>query len=171
MHKWAAEIIGTFILVFAGTAAIVVNASTAGVISHLGVALVFGLVVMAMVFTIGDVSGAHMNPAVTIAFWLAGRFEGRAVPIYIASQFVGGMLGSLLVRGLFGNVAHLGATLPAGSAWQSFVLEVVLTAILMFVVLRVSSGAKEKRDHGPLWPSAPSWRWKPPSPGPSPALP
>lgn len=141
--KYFAEAIGTFTLVFAGTAAIVVNATQGGVIGHVGIAAVFGLVVAAMIYAIGDLSGAHMNPAVTIGFWLARRFPGREVFPYIASQCAGALAASAVVRLLFSNVAALGATLPAGSSGQSFILEIILTFFLMFVIIRVATGAKE----------------------------
>jgi len=139
-----AEFFGTFCLVFAGTGAIVVNEISGGAISHAGVALVFGLVVLAMVYSVGDISGAHLNPAVTLGFFLAGRFGGRMVAHYIAVQMGGALAASLLLRALFPESGTLGATVPAGPAWQSFVLEVFLSAILMFVVLSVSSGSKER---------------------------
>ncbi len=138
-----AEGIGTFILVFAGTGAIVVNDVTGGTITHVGIALTFGLVVMAMIYTLGDVSGCHINPAATISFWLARKFPGRLVFPYIASQAAGAILASLLLRFLFTHPT-LGATLPSGSVLQSFVLEVLLTAVLMFVALSVATGAQEK---------------------------
>jgi aquaporin Z len=138
-----AEAAGAFVLVFAGTAAVVVN-GLYGSVTHVGVSLVFGLVVLALIYAVGDVSGAHLNPAVTTAFWLAGRFPAARVPAYAVSQFAGALTASLTVRLLFPAHDTLGATLPAGGAWQSFVLEVLLTLFLMFVVLCVSTGAKEK---------------------------
>lgn len=145
MHrrKYAAEALGTFAMVFAGTGAIVINAVTGGGVTHVGIALTFGLIVMAMIYAVGDVSGAHLNPAVTVGFWLARRLPGRCVLPYVASQLAGACLASGLLLGLFGDHAHLGATLPRGSDGQSFVLEAVLTAILMFVILCVSTGPKE----------------------------
>ena len=144
MNRFVAEAIGTFALVFAGTGAIVVNDLSQGAISHVGVALTFGLVVMAMIYAIGDISGAHLNPAVTLGFWLAARFPREDVVPYIASQLTGALTASVLVRGVFGAHSTLGATLPAGSVWQSFVLEIVLTLLLMFTILNVATGAKEK---------------------------
>jgi aquaporin Z len=142
MRKLAAEVLGTFILVFAGTGAVIVNAN--GAVTPVGVALTFGLVVMAMIYALGDVSGCHLNPAVTLGFFAARRFEGRWVVPYILSQCGGALLASLLLCLLFPDHGNLGATLPAGAALQSFVLEVILTFILMFVILSVSTGAKEK---------------------------
>jgi aquaporin NIP len=143
-HKLLAEALGTFILIFAGTGAIVINQVSGGSITHLGIALAFGLVVMAMIYTFGDISGAHLNPAVTTAFAAAGRFPWKNVPLYLAAQISGALAGSVSLRLLFPEATTLGATLPAGSPTQSFVLEVILTAILMLTVLSVSTGAKEK---------------------------
>ena len=143
-RRVAAEAIGTFALVFAGTGAIVVDGLTGGEITHLGVALAFGLVVMTMIHAIGDVSGGHLNPAVTVGFWVSRRFPLRDVPGYVAGQCVGAAAGSLTVAGLFTRAAGVGVTAPAGGPWPSFALEVVLTALLMFVILGVSTGAREK---------------------------
>jgi aquaporin NIP len=143
-NKLFAEFFGTFTLVFAGTGAIVINHASQGAIGHAGIALTFGLVVLAMIYAFGDVSGAHLNPAVTLAFAAAGRMLWAEVPRYLASQVAGAFAASGLLRVLFPANATLGATLPAGPPWQSFVLEVVLTAILMLVILSVSTGAKEK---------------------------
>lgn len=144
MRRLLAEALGTFCLVFAGTGAIVVDQSTGGSITHAGVALTFGLVVMAMIYTFGDVSGAHLNPAVSVAFALSGRFAPRDGPGYVVAQVLGALAASALLRVLFPGSSTLGATLPAGSAWQALVLEAVLTFILMLVILSVSSGPKER---------------------------
>lgn len=144
MKRLLSEFLGTFFLVFAGTGAIVINQANGGVIGHAGIALVFGLVVMAMIYTFGDVSGAHFNPAVTIGFAAAGRFPWRDTGSYLGAQFAGAFSASALIKLLFPGSGTLGATLPSGSVMQSFVLEVVLTAALMLVILSVSTGAKEK---------------------------
>jgi aquaporin NIP len=142
--KYAAELLGTFALVFAGTGAIVIDSVSAGGVTHAGIAMTFGLVVMAMIYSLGGVSGAHLNPAVTFGFFLARRLPARRVIPYVSSQVSGAILASGVLRLLFGNAAYLGATLPAGSATQSFVLEAILTAILMFVILCVATGSAEQ---------------------------
>ena len=139
MKKCGAEFIGTFALVFAGTGAIIINETTGGAITHVGISLTFGLIVLAMVYTVGDISGAHLNPAVSLGFFAAGRFPLREVIPYILSQCAGAFAASGILRLLFSNNASLGATLPAGPPIQSFVLELILTAILMFVILGVST--------------------------------
>lgn len=144
MRRILAETLGTFCLVFAGTGAIVVDQGSGGQVTHVGVALTFGLVVMAMIYAFGDTSGAHLNPAVTAAFTLARRFPARQAPAYVAAQLTGALAASLLLRVLFPDSESLGATIPAGPAWQSFVLEVILSFMLMLVILRVSSGPKEQ---------------------------
>jgi aquaporin Z len=144
VKKLGAEFIGTFALVFAGTGAIVVNETSNGAVTHVGVALTFGLVVLAMIYTVGDISGAHLNPAVSLGFFAARRFQLREVIPYIVSQCAGAFAASGILRLLFPKDAALGATLPAGPVTQSFVLELILTAILMFVILSVSTGAAEK---------------------------
>src|SRR5262245_48932906 len=141
-QRLTAEFVGTFALVFAGTGAAIVNEVT-GLVTHVGVALTFGLVVLAMIYALGDVSGAHLNPAVTLGFCIARRFPARWVLPYLGSQAAGGVLASMTLVVLFPMHPTLGATLPAGPALQSFLLEVVLTLLLMFVILSVSTGAKE----------------------------
>jgi aquaporin NIP len=140
----AAEFIGTFALVFAGTGAIVIDEATGGAVTHVGIALTFGLIVLAMIYTVGDISGAHLNPAVSLGFFAARRFSLREAIPYIASQCGGALAASGLLHLLFPQNKALGTTVPAGSAIQSFVLELILTAILMFVILGVSTGAAEK---------------------------
>jgi MIP family channel proteins len=142
--KLISEFIGTFSLVFAGTGAIVINDVSGGAISHLGVAMTFGLIVMAMIYTLGDISGAHLNPAVTLGFFAARRLERGLVLPYVLSQCAGAVLASVVLLFLFPQHPGLGGTAPAGSSAQSFVLEGILTCILMFVILGVSTGEKEK---------------------------
>lgn len=144
MKKYIAEFLGTFALVFAGTGAIVINDVAGGTVSHVGVAITFGLIVMAMIYTFGDISGAHLNPAVTLGFVTARRMDGAEGLRYIVSQVVGAIAASGALRLLFPTHPSLGNTMPAGSALQSFGLEFLLTALLMLVILSVSVGAKEK---------------------------
>jgi aquaporin NIP len=139
-----AEILGTFALVFCGTGAIIVDNVTKGGVTHVGVAITFGLVVMAMIYGLGDVSGAHLNPAVSIAFTLAGRLPLKSLGIYLVSEIAGAFLASLMLRLLFPIDELLGTTLPAGSAWQSFILELILTFFLMLVIMGVATGSKEQ---------------------------
>jgi len=139
-----AEFLGTFALVFAGTGAIVIDNVSGGSVTHVGIALTFGLIVLAMIYTLGDISGAHINPAVTIGFWAARRFDARNVLRYVGSQCAGALVASITLRLLFPTDLLLGATIPAGSSIQSFILELILSALLMFVILGVSTGAREK---------------------------
>ena len=139
-----AEALGTFVLVLAGTAAIAVNDLYGGAIGHAGIALAFGMVVMVMIYAIGDISGAHMNPAVTVAFWVSKRLAGEKVLPYVAAQFTGAIAASILVSIWFPAHETLGATVPSGALLQSLTVEIVATAILMFVILGVSEGAREK---------------------------
>jgi aquaporin NIP len=144
MKRLFAEFLGTFILIFVGTGAIVIDSSSGGSIGHGGISMVFGLAVLAMIHTFGDVSGAHLNPAVSIGFAAAGRFPWKDVPGYATAQLAGALAASFTVQMLFPHTASLGTTIPAGSEMQSLVLEIILTAILMLVILNVSTGAKEK---------------------------
>ena len=138
-HCWRealAEGIGTFILVFAGTGAVMVNSISGGSVTHIGISFVFGAVVTALIYGIGHLSGAHFNPAVTLAFWTSGFFPKRRVLPYILAQLLGAIAASALLLISLGRVANLGATLPLKGNWlQSLVLEFVLTFILMFVIL------------------------------------
>jgi aquaporin NIP len=144
MKKYLAELFGTYGLVFAGTGAIIINHISGGAITHAGIAITFGLIVMCMIYSYGEISGAHFNPAVTIAFWVAKRLPGKEVLPYVISQFTGAILASGTLKLLFMNQQSYGGTIPKGSDLQSFVLEVILTFFLMTVILNVSTGAKEK---------------------------
>jgi len=142
--RWASEFIGTFSLVFFGTGAIVVADANPGMIPHFAVAAAFGLVVMTMIYAIGDLSGAHINPAVTIAFWLARRLPGRDVLPYAMSQLLGALAASGVLRLAFPGHRTLGATIPSIGIGAALVFEILLTFVLMFVIIHVSQGAKEK---------------------------
>lgn len=144
MRKYLAEIIGTFALVFCGTGAIIINQESGGAITHVGIAITFGLIVTAMIYTVGDISGAHLNPAVTIAFWVAKSFPGKEILPYIISQTVGAFIASATLKFLFPANNLLGATLPSDTPMQSFILELILTFLLMFVILHVAKGSKEQ---------------------------
>ena len=135
-----AEAIGTFFLVFAGTGSIIINTLTGGAVSQVGIGLTFGAIVMIMITTLGPVSGAHINPAVTLALAFLRLFPAHRVAGYIASQLTGAVLASVVLLVLFGNVANLGASLPSGPVWQSLVLEFLLSLLLMLVILRFATG-------------------------------
>ncbi len=131
-----AEAIGTFILVFAGTGAVIVNEVSKGAVTHVGISFVFGAVVAALIYSIGHISKAHFNPAVTLAFWTSGIFPKKLVLPYILAQSLGACAASSLLLLSLGKVANLGATLPYNGNWlQSLLLETILSFILMFVIL------------------------------------
>lgn len=139
-----AEFLGTFAIVFCGTGAIIINQETHGTISHAGIAITFGLVVMSMIYAFGEVSGAHLNPAVSIAFTIAGVFPLKKLLPYFVFQLLGGISASFLLKYLFPGNEMLGATIPAGPAMQSFILEFVLTFFLVVVIMSVARGSKEQ---------------------------
>jgi aquaporin NIP len=136
-----AEAIGTFALVFAGAGAVVVDARTHE-LGHVGVAITFGLVIMAMIYAVGHISGAHFNPAVSFAFALTRHFPWPRVVAYWAAQLTGALLAAALIRGSVGADAHTGATLPSGSQGQSFLWELVLTFFLMFVIMAAATDTR-----------------------------
>lgn len=141
-RKIGAEFVGTFALVFAGCGAIVANQLSGGALGHVGVALTFGLVIMVMIYATGHVSGAHFNPAVTLAFALTGRFPWREVPGYILGQVAAAIAGAVAIALIMGDTHGLGMTVPTGSASQSMSLEVVLTFFLMFVIAAVATDGR-----------------------------
>ena len=145
MKKYYAEALGTFALVFCGTGAMTIDEITGGAVGHVGIGLTWGFVVMAMIYALGDVSGAHINPAVSIAFAFAKKFSWKEVPKYIIAQLTGALLASSLLRWLFPSSEFLGGTQPSEliDPSRAFVLELVLTFFLMLVIIRVSTGAKE----------------------------
>ncbi|MGI9290043.1 MAG: MIP/aquaporin family protein [Gammaproteobacteria bacterium] len=143
-NQYFAEAIGTFALVFAGCGAIVVDSLYGNSLGHTGISIVFGLVVMAMIYAIGNISGAHINPAVTLGFLIAGRFERREVLPYILAQLIGALLAALLLRFLFPGHENLGATLPTVDPLRAVIIEMILSFLLMFVILNISTGHMEK---------------------------
>ena len=118
-----------------------VDAQT-GSLGHVGVSLTFGLIILVMIAAVGHISGAHFNPAVTIAFAITRHFAWRNVLAYVAAQILGAVLGAISLRFLIGDVAMLGATLPSGSVAQSFGMEVILSAFVMFVIISVATDTK-----------------------------
>jgi len=142
MSKVAAEMVGTFAMVFAGCGAIMVNASTGGSITHVGVCLVFGLAVMVMIYATGHISGAHFNPAVTIGFSVVGRFSWREAPAYIFGQCLAAILACVALLFILGPDAGMGATTPSGELMQSLVLEGIITFFLMFVIMAVATDGR-----------------------------
>ncbi|XP_076944924.1 aquaporin NIP1-1-like [Bidens hawaiensis] len=135
IQKLIAEVLCTYFVIFAGCAAVVVNADKDKVIGLPGISIVWGLVVMVMVYSVGHISGAHFNPAVTIAFASCNRFPIKQVPAYVAAQVLGSTLASGTLRLIFnGRQDHFAGTLPAGSDLQSLVLEFVITFYPMFVI-------------------------------------
>lgn len=144
MRNYAAELIGTFALVFCGTGAVVMDQQSGGAVTHVGVAITFGLIVMSMIYSLGNISGAHLNPAVSIAFTVAKRFPLKHLPGYIISQAAGALLASFTLKYLFPANQLLGATMPAGTDMQSFILELILTFFLMLVIINVAVGSKEQ---------------------------
>ena len=146
MKKLFAEFTGTFILVFLGTGAVIFDGMFGGAITHLGVGLVFGLAVMLIIYAIGDISGAHINPAVSIAFFLAGKAKFSDTWRFIIVQLLGAGAASFILSLYAPPGSNLGATLPAAglSVFKAFLMEFFLTFLLMYVVVNVSTGAKEK---------------------------
>ncbi len=143
IKKLVSEFTGTYFLIFCGTGAIVINQVTGGTVTHAGIAITFGLVVMSLIYGLGDVSGAHFNPAVSIAFTVAKKFPVAHLLPYIITQCAGALAASYTLRFLFPENEMLGATIPAGSDMQSFILEFLLTFFLMLVIMKVAHGSKE----------------------------
>ena len=139
MARQAAELVGTFALVFVGCGAIMVDAE-GGALGQVGIALAFGLVIAVMVYAVGPISGGHFNPAVTLALWLVRELPGRRLPGYWLAQVAGALAAAVLLRATLGDVAGLGATRPSGSAGEAFVWELVLTFLLLFVIAAVATG-------------------------------
>ncbi|MDB4496337.1 MIP family channel protein [Flavobacteriaceae bacterium] len=143
MKNYVAEFIGTFAMIFCGTGAMTINEITGGDVTHVGIGITWGLIVMAMIYAFGEISGAHFNPAVSIAFAYAKKFSWKEVPKYIFFQVAGAFAASLLLMWLFPKSELLGATIPTVDVWRAFVLELILTFFLMVVIINVSTGSKE----------------------------
>jgi aquaporin NIP len=141
VRRLVAEFVGTFTLVFAGCGAVTVDAKTHA-LGHVGVAISFGLVIMAMIYAVGHISGAHFNPAVTFAFALGRHFPWSRAGGYWLAQLAGAVAAAAILRGSLGNIAHVGATLPSGSQGQSFLWELVMTFFLMFVIMAVATDTR-----------------------------
>lgn len=144
MNKYISEFIGTFVLVFIGCGAIVISSVYPETISHGGISLAFGFAVMLMIYAVGNVSGAHFNPAVTIGFYLVKKFNKKEILPYITSQILGGTVAMVLIKILFNPALVYGVTTPSVAVWKAFALETLFTFILMVVILNVSTGYKEK---------------------------
>ncbi|NVK22045.1 MAG: MIP family channel protein [Kangiellaceae bacterium] len=144
MRNYIAEYLGTFMLIFAGTGAMIINDVSGGAITHVGVALTWGMIVAAIIYSVGDISGAHLNPAVTIGFAVAKRFPVKEVTPYIIAQLAGAFSASLILAWLFPEHGTLGSTIPTVTPEKALVIELILTFILMFVIMHVAFGAKEK---------------------------
>ncbi len=143
MKKYISEFIGTFSMIFCGTGAMTVNEITSGDVTHVGIAITWGLIVMAMIYAFGETSGAHFNPAVTIAFAYAKKFAWKEVPKYIIAQVLGAFTASFILLFLFPTSEFLGSTIPSVDVGRAFVLELLLTFFLMVVIINVSTGSKE----------------------------
>ena len=143
MKNYISEFIGTFAMIFCGTGAMTINEITGGDVTHVGIGITWGLIVMSMIYAFGEISGAHFNPAVSIAFAYAKKFSWKEVPKYIFFQVAGAFAASLLLMWLFPKSELLGATIPTVDVWRAFVLELILTFFLMVVIINVSTGSKE----------------------------
>lgn len=145
MRKLLAEVIGTFTMVFCGCGAMTINEITNGSVSHVGISITWGLIVMAMIYAFGEISGAHFNPAVTLGFATAKKFKWKKVPSYISAQFVGAFMAVSVLWVLFPESQSFGHTYPAEgfAPYKAFILEFLLTFFLMIVIINVSTGSKE----------------------------
>lgn len=150
MKRYIAELIATYFLVFCGTGAIIIDQETGGTVTQVGIALSFGIIVTVMIFAYGRISGAHMNPAVTLTLVLLKLHPKKELLPYIITQIIGAILASLTLLALFPNNEFLGSTNPSGSWWKSFILELILTSLLMLVILFTSQGRRIEQYFAPL---------------------
>jgi len=144
MRSYLSEFIGTFILIFFGTGAIMVDAYTAGLLGHMGICVCFGLIILVLIYTIGDISGAHLNPAVSFGFFLSKLLSFKDMFWYIIFQFAGAIAASFLLKYLTLDVGVLGETIPKVSEFRAFLLESIISFVLMFVIVNLSYGSKQK---------------------------
>ncbi|EXB31967.1 Aquaporin NIP2-1 [Morus notabilis] len=142
LRKVFAEIIGTSLLVFVTCGAAAINASDERRVSQLGASVAGGLIVTVMIYAVGHISGAHMNPAVTLAFATVRHFPWKQVPLYAAAQFTGAIMGAFTLREVLYPIQHLGTTTPSGTDVQALVMEIVVTFIMMFVTSAVATDTK-----------------------------
>src|SRR5438309_1741622 len=143
LRRSLAEGIAAFALVFAGCGAVVTNATHRGALGSVGVSLVFGLVIMVMIYATGHLSGAHINPAVTTAFTLTRHFPLRDAVAYIAAQLAGAALAALLLLAIWpARPAALGATVPSIGVGSALVYELVMTGLVMFVIVAVATDTR-----------------------------
>lgn len=150
VHAWRrllAEFVGTLLLTFVAAGGDTIEAATHQPLGHAAKVVAPGLMVMALIYTIGGLSGAHLNPAVTVAFALRGDFPPRRIASYIAAQVAGAILAALLLLAIFGNVGHLGATLPHLGSGRALVTEIVLTAALLLVILGTAASGPRLVGH------------------------
>lgn len=150
MKRYVAEMMATFFMIFCGTGAMVINTETEGVISHFGVATAWGLIIMIMIFAYGRISGAHMNPAVTLTLVVLKLHSKKELVPYWGAQLTGAFAASFALKYMFPENEFLGASLPSGSEGQSFVLEFILTFMLMIVILLTSRGRKIEQYFAPI---------------------
>ncbi|WP_160673598.1 MIP/aquaporin family protein [Clostridium sp. C8-1-8] len=145
--KYVSEFIGTFFLLFIGTGAIMVNTINNNALGSVGISFAFGFIIFILIYLFGNTSGAHFNPAVTIALSFSGKFKSSEVIPYIISQVLGGTLASFVLKILLGNISSMGATIPANNIRNSSIIAVIVefifTFLLMYVIMRVSSSSKD----------------------------
>ncbi|XP_024975505.1 aquaporin NIP2-1-like [Cynara cardunculus var. scolymus] len=142
IKKVVAEVVATFLLVFATCGAAALSTSDEHTVSRLGSSIVGGLIVTVMIYAVGHISGAHMNPAVTLAFSVVGHFPWKQVPVYAAAQLTGSILASFALRILLHPIKHLGTTTPAGTDLQALIMEIIVTFTMMFVTSAVATDSK-----------------------------
>lgn len=150
MKRYVAELIATYFLVFCGTGAIIIDQETGGTVTQVGIAISFGVIVTVMIFAYGRISGAHMNPAVTLTLVLLKLHPKKELFPYMLTQTIGAILASLTLLALFPANEFLGSTNPSGSWWQSFILEFILTLLLMLVILFTSQGRRIEQYFAPF---------------------